>query len=139
MRSNRRGQFLLPLERVATPPTVDVRKFRPPLDLRVGAAQTEIRVAGRQPVRVSGNSALILRVTTELTWGQGPVHWRSVADRIWRVNATQANWYTSLDRLRRRLRALSVYEHLVRSDGGQVRLDAREGVDRVQLLSGPAS
>ena len=68
-----------------------------------------------------------------LTQGGGTVHWLEVAERIWRVNATEDNWYTNLARLRERLRAAGLPQDLVRCTDGQVQIALREGVDDVDL------
>lgn len=60
--------------------------------------ETNIHVAGRT-VRVMGKRHEVLRETARRTREGGSVHWSSVAEAIWPVNATERNW----QRTRRRL------------------------------------
>jgi hypothetical protein len=124
----------LPLPALGTPATSSAGKLHPPLTLRCWPQHTEISVEGRQhPVKLTRNAHAIVRETAALTAEGGSVHWLEVAERIWRVNATEDNWYTNLARLRDRLRQHDLPPDLVRCSDGQVQLALREGVDSVEL------
>jgi hypothetical protein len=124
----------LPLPALETPATASAGKLHPPLTIRCWPQHTEIAVEGRaHPVKLTRNAHSILRETALLTQGGGSAHWLEVAERIWRVNATEDNWYTNLARLRERLRQHDLPQDLVRCSDGQVQLALREGADRVEI------
>ncbi len=101
----------------------------PPMVLTLWEARTEICVAGRQPVELTGNAHRVLRATARRAGDGQSVHWSTLASMIWRVNATEGNWFTNLRRLHQRLAELRLPPELVTCSGGYVRLILRDGVD----------
>ena len=127
----------LPLPSLGTPPTSGPGKLWPPMHIAIWPEHSEITVEGRaHPVKLTRNAHAILRETALLTAGGGSAHWLAVAERIWRFNANEDNWYTNLARLRDRLRQARLPQDLVRCVDGQVQIAVREGVDGVEVCEG---
>jgi len=114
--------------------TVTPGRLHPPLVITCWPQHTEIHVGDRPAlVKLTRNAHSILRATAALCVAGGTVHWLTVAERIWPVNANEDNWYTNLNRLKDRLRDENVRPDLVMCVDGQVALNLRDGVDRVEL------
>lgn len=117
----------------STPRTIRTTKNTPPMVLDIWPEHTEIRVGDRKTVRLTGNGHRILRQTALRTISGGSVHWTQVAEQIWRVNATEDNWFTNHRRLQNKLREQQLPPDLVSCDNGQVQLSVRSNVDHVEI------
>lgn len=105
----------------------------PPFTIDTWEQHTKIVVEGRAEVELTGNGHRILRQAARKTEQGGAVHWSEVAEAIWRVNATEQNWFTNHRRLQHRLRTLRLPPDLVSCTGGQVRLVMRAGIDDLTI------
>ena len=119
-----------------TPKTSTAAKRTPPLSVVVWPGHTEITASGRRPVKLTRNAHAIVQAVAEVTGGRGSAHWQQVADLVWRVNATEDNWFTNHRRLRERLVRHGLPEDLVACEDGQVSLRLRSEVDRLEIVDG---
>jgi hypothetical protein len=127
------------IERAGPRETVRGLKPRLPLHLRIFPDRVEIQKDDGAPAVLTGNPAGIVRVVAEKTRGQQPagvsVHWTEVADEVLGLHRAESSWSVNLSRLRQALASRGVYRYLVRNDHGRLRLDLRDGVDDLTLLS----
>ncbi|MEO0603222.1 MAG: hypothetical protein AAF211_17415 [Myxococcota bacterium] len=105
--------------------TVTERGRYPALDITIGDELTTVRIAGRE-VRITGRPHDILRHTALLTRDRESVHWSEVAQRIWKANPTEHNWYRNRTRLAATLREAGLPHEIHEVLQGQVRLCLRD-------------
>jgi len=118
---------LLPIGQASAASTEGDAVVGAPLRLVAFYDSVQLFQRGRKVHVIGGTAA---RIVSELVACNGPTHWEVIAREVWPdeidTMALRHRWDVALGRLRSRLRQANIRE-LVKTDGGQVRLEIYAG------------